>query len=251
MREINILAVKDDYRGNQTLEQTIWEVKNKHFLMQTKNPDVYIVDVGIFDNNQRAFEEGVIRLINLAIDITKDNATYDCLNLILHKSDFDNVDYLSQYCRATELCVPECIIKDIICKNFKEQNLKINVYVYLFSHLDDSKITQCLKNDSEFQTLSNTLNDINETWMAYWYLAELNKILEEEIDFDTEEWKIIDPDLEEKIASYSNTDNNVRKEICNLFKDFRWDKIETNSLTKEDIMPYIKKLCNIYGKKEN
>lgn len=251
MREINIIAVKDGYRNNHTLDQTVWEVIDKHYLMQTENPDVYIVDNGIYNNNQPAFEEEVIRLINLAKGITNDNATYDCLNLILHKSDFDEVNYLSQYCRVSELCVPERIIKNIIGnRNLGQYTFRINVY--LFSHVDDSKITQCLEGDSGFPNLSNVLKNINETWMAYWYVTELKKTLREgDIDLDTEEYSIIESDLEHKIADYDKIDNNDRKRICHLFENFCWDKIETNTLTKEYIMSYIKELRNIYERKEN
>lgn len=247
MKEINVIAVKNAIQENLCLKPTEWEVKDRHYLKQTENPDVYIIDICIYGNSQQAFEEEVGRLIAIANEITKDKVTYDCLNLILHKSDFDDVNYLSQYCLATEFCVPQRIVREITSDRSLGNFHKINVY--LFSHLDGSKIKQCLVEDVKFSTLSRALTDVCAD-MAYWYVVKLNNILEGEddelcidVELSIEEHTSIMSHLDEIRERYDEIDNIDRKRICDVFKDF--DGYDGSSLTGKTILNYITELRNL------
>lgn len=242
---LSIITTKSDYQKRLVLKKTGWEVKTNCFLKQSENPNVYILDVGLFPN---ALEAAMESLVRLASEIAENNGLdNDCLNLILHKTDFENGEIVSKYNSLKEFRVPDSYVKEILENKEEFTNYFSQIKVYLFSHLGGRPITETLKVGGNFIGLYRSLERIDKTWINYWYVNQVHKILTETITgLTTEELNLCIPfikNLKNQLRSY---DDEKHVSISTIFEDIcNWKDGDIKPISKDGIMYLVEKLNSV------
>lgn len=241
MKTLSIITTKTDYQKNLHLNKTKWEVKANHFLMQSKNPDVYILDVGLFPN---AFEVAMESLIRIACRIVQENGTnFEYLNLVLHKTDFMNGVLVSKYNTQKEFRVPEFYVNEIL-KSTGLQDYISQVKVYLFSHLQGSLIMQSFEGNGDFINLYRNLERIDKTWLNYWYAKQVLMILRKtNTGLTIEEREVCLSSIKNQINKSKGYENEIHVRISAIFKKIcNWEDGNTRPISKEAIKFLVEEL---------